>query len=133
EKLVTIQRDFGNRSIRKYARFKYTNDARGFDWLKETLHERLGYELSAPKDIHIDHNSDCYGWVKGSNGKWHMTIFIKNRRIKDTDQYLLMTGLREIAKVHTGDFRLTPNQNLIIGNVTEEKKEQIDRLLRIYN
>ena len=133
EKLVTIQRDFGNRSIRKYARFKYTIDARGVDWLKETLHERLGYELSAPKDFHFDHNGDRYGWVKGSNGKWHMTIFIQNGRIKDTDQYLLMTGLREIAKVHTGDFRLTPNQNLIIGNVTEEKKEQIDRLLRIYN
>ncbi len=30
------------------------------------------------------------------------------------------TGLREIAKVHKGEFRLTPNQHLILSNVSEE-------------
>ena len=40
-----------------------------------------------------------------------------------------MTGLREIAKVHTGDFRLISNQNLIIGNVRTEKKKKIDALI----
>lgn len=133
EKLVTIQRDFGNRTVRKYARFKYTIDARGIDWLQEELANRLGYTLEEAKDFHFEHNGDRYGWVKGHNGKWHMTIFIQNGRIKDTEDYLLMTGLREIAKVHTGDFRLTPNQNLIIGNVLPENKEQIDRLLKLYN
>ena len=34
EKIITIQRDYGNRSVRKYARFKYTIDARGLDWIK---------------------------------------------------------------------------------------------------
>jgi len=133
EKLVTIQRDFGNRSIRKYARFKYTIDARGIDWLKEELYSRLGYTLEEARDYHFEHNGDRYGWVQGHNGNWHMTVFIQNGRIKDTDDYLLMTGLREIAKVHTGDFRLTPNQNLIIGNVEPEKKDQIDNLLKNYN
>ena len=33
EKIITIQRDYGNRSVRKYARFKYTIDARGLDWI----------------------------------------------------------------------------------------------------
>src|SRR5699024_2813038 len=103
EKLVTIQRDFGNRSIRKYARFKYTIDARGIDWLKEELYNRLGYTLEEARDYHFEHNGDRYGWVQGHNGNWHMTVFIQNGRIKDTDDYLLMTGLREISKVHTGD------------------------------
>ena len=40
---------------------------------------------------------------------------------KTVDDYPLMTGLREIAKIHTGDFRLSPNQNLIISNVTSRK------------
>lgn len=133
EKLVTIQRDFGNRSVRKYARFKYTIDARGIDWLKEELHERLGYTLEEARDFHFNHNGDRYGWVEGHDGNWHLTIFIQNGRIKDTEDYLLMTGLREIAKVHTGDFRLTPNQNLIIGKVTPENKENIERLLKIYS
>lgn len=132
EKLVTIQRDFGNRSIRKYARFKYTIDARGIDWLTEELHKRLGYELAPAEDFHFEHNGDRYGWVKGHNGKWHVTLFIQNGRIKDTDDYLLMTGLREIAKVHQGDFRLTPNQNIIIGNIDSQEKNKIEKLLTLY-
>jgi len=133
EKLVTIQRDYGNRSIRKYARFKYTIDARGIDWLKDELHERLSYTLAEEKTFHFDHNGDRYGWVKGHNGKWHVTLFIQNGRIKDTEHYLLMTGLREIAKVHDGDFRVTPNQNLIIGNVAPENKQMIEDLLNKYD
>jgi sulfite reductase (NADPH) hemoprotein beta-component len=133
EKIVTIQRDYGNRSIRKNARFKYTIDKRGLDWLKGELHNRLGYELEDARDYRFDHNGDRYGWIKGSNGKWHLTLFIENGRILDWDGYPLMTGLREIAKIHTGDFRLTPNQNLIIGNVTAQKKKKIDELVKLHN
>ncbi len=133
EKIITIQRDYGNRSVRKYARFKYTIDARGLEWISEELHHRLGWELEEARDYSFDHNGDRYGWVKGSNDKWHFTLFIQNGRILDTDDYPLMTGLREIAKVHTGDFRLSPNQNLIISNVTEDKKEEIISLLDQYN
>jgi len=43
-----------------------------------------------------------------------------------------MTGLREIAKVHTGDFRLTPNQNLVIGSVSSQKKKKITELVQQY-
>lgn len=133
EKIITIQRDYGNRSVRKYARFKYTIDARGLEWISEELHNRLGWELEEARDYSFDHNGDRYGWVKGSNDKWHFTLFIQNGRILDTDDYPLMTGLREIAKVHTGDFRLSPNQNLIISNVTDDKKEEIISLLDQYN
>ncbi len=132
EKLVTIQRDFGNRSVRKYARFKYTIDARGLDWLVDELQQRLGYSLEPARDYTFTHNGDRYGWVQGYDGRWHVTLFIQNGRIKDFPDYQLMTGLREIAKVHDGDFRLTPNQNLIIGKVTEEQKPVIEALLEKY-
>src|SRR5699024_4194633 len=105
EKIVTIQRDYGNRSVRKNARFKYTIDARGLDWLKTELHERLGYPLAKAEPYHFDHNGDRYGWVKGSNQSYHYTLFIQNGRIIDSEDYPLMTGLKEIAQIHTGDFR----------------------------
>ncbi|MFB4474054.1 assimilatory sulfite reductase (NADPH) hemoprotein subunit [Oceanobacillus caeni] len=132
EKVITIQRDYGNRSVRKNARFKYTIDARGLEWIVTELNERLGWKLQAPRNYHFDHNGDRYGWVKGSNDKWHFTLFIQNGRIKDSDEYPLMTGLREIAKIHTGDFRLTPNQNLIISNVSEHEKQDIIQLIEKY-
>jgi sulfite reductase (NADPH) hemoprotein beta-component len=132
EKTVTIQRDYGDRSVRKHARFKYTIDDRGIDWFINELSVRLGWKLEDSRPYEFKHNGDRYGWEKGSNGKWHLTLFIENGRIKDEDDYPLMTGLREIAKVHTGDFRLTPNQNLIIGNVTSQRKRKIEELVAKY-
>ncbi|QWU13882.1 sulfite reductase (NADPH) beta subunit [Paenibacillus sophorae] len=132
EKTVTIQRDYGDRAVRKHARFKYTIDDRGLDWFTGELTERLGWALQEARPYHFDHNGDRYGWVKGSDGKWHFTLFIQSGRIKDEEGYHLMTGLREIAKVHTGDFRLTANQNLIIGGISSHKKKKIAALIEEY-
>lgn len=129
EKTVTIQRDYGDRAVRKHARFKYTIDDRGLQWFVDELHERLGWQLQTARPFHFDHNGDRYGWVKGSNGRSHLTLFIQNGRIMDDGDYQLMTGLREIAKIHDGDFRLTANQNLIIGNVSSRKKKKIEELI----
>ena len=73
-----------------------------------------------------------YGWQKDDAGRWHYTLFIENGRIADVDNRRLMSGLRAIAGRHTGDFRLTPNQNLSISNVDESDKTTIDTLLRDY-
>ncbi|WP_066188678.1 assimilatory sulfite reductase (NADPH) hemoprotein subunit [Gracilibacillus timonensis] len=131
EKIVTIQRDYGNRSNRKNARFKYTIDRHGLDWFKEELASRLGYSLDEVKPYHFDHNGDRYGWTKG-NRRWHFTLFVQNGRVRDTEDYQLMTALREVAQIHTGDFRLTPNQNLVIANVTAQKKKKIDEIITSY-
>ncbi|WP_226567851.1 assimilatory sulfite reductase (NADPH) hemoprotein subunit [Bacillus stratosphericus] len=129
KQVITIQRDYGNRSVRKNARFKYTVDRLGLENVKEELERRLGFTLLDARDYHFDHNGDRYGWVKGINGRWHYTMFVEGGRITD-DDYPLMTGIREIAKVHAGDLRLTANQNLIIGNVTTHKKKQIEQLMQ---
>ncbi|RPK01238.1 Sulfite reductase [Bacillus subtilis] len=132
EKTITIQRDYGNRSVRKNARFKYTVDRLGLETVKEELENRLGWSLEEAKPYHFDHNGDRYGWVEGIEDKWHFTLFVEGGRITDYDDYKLMTGLREIAKVHTGEFRLTANQNLIIANVSSEKKAEISALIEQY-
>ncbi|WP_394120426.1 assimilatory sulfite reductase (NADPH) hemoprotein subunit [Planococcus donghaensis] len=131
EKILTIQRDYGNRTDRKNARFKYTVDRLGLDWIRNELNTRLGWEIEEERPFQFDRNGDRYGWIE-SDGKWHLTLFIENGRVKDFDGYPLMTGLREIAHVHTGEFRLTANQNLIISNVTATNKEKIDALVEKY-
>lgn len=132
EEIVKIQRDYGNRSVRKNARFKYTIDARSVDWVKEELNTRLGWELEEARTYHFTSNGDRYGWVKGINGKWNLTLFIQNGRIKDTEDYLMKTGLREIAKIHKGEFRLTANQNVLIANIPQDEMENIERLVTMY-
>ncbi|MGG1396882.1 assimilatory sulfite reductase (NADPH) hemoprotein subunit [Bacillus salipaludis] len=132
EKTITIQRDYGNRSVRKNARFKYTVDRLGLETVKNELENRLGWRLGEAKPYHFDHNGDRYGWVKGVDNNWHLTLFIEGGRVADFDDYKLKTALREIAKIHTGEFRLTANQNVIIANVSSEQKKKIDSLVEQY-
>ncbi|MCH4391011.1 assimilatory sulfite reductase (NADPH) hemoprotein subunit [Staphylococcus haemolyticus] len=132
EKILTIQRDYGNRENRKNARFKYTVDRLGVDKVVEELNTRLGWEIEEPRDFEFEHNGDRLGWIEGDEGVWNYTLFIQNGRVKDTEDYQLKTALRKIAETHTGDFRLSPNQNLIIANVTPEKKEEIQSLIDQY-
>lgn len=132
EKVITIQRDYGNRSNRSNARFKYTVDRLGLQTVKNELEDRLGWSLQEAKPFHFDHNGDRYGWVEGVEGSWHFTLFVEGGRIADVGDYQLKTGLREIAKIHTGDFRLTGNQNLVIANVSSEQKNKISKLIDQY-
>ncbi|PIC84922.1 sulfite reductase [Sporosarcina sp. P20a] len=131
--LMMIQRDNGNRSVRKYARFKYTIDSRGLDWLIRELHSRLGWELEGTRPYHFDHNGDRYGWVPAENDRWNYTFFIENGRVRDTENFKLMTALREIAEIHTGDFRLSPNQNLVLGDVADSNKKNIEEIIAKYS
>jgi len=133
EQVVTIQRDYGNRVQRKLARFKYTIASHGLEWFKQELEQRLGYALMKAQPFEFTSNSDRYGWIKGHDQRWHLNLYIENGRIKDEGDYLLRTGLREIAKIHRGDFRLTANQNLIIANIDEQQKPIIEQLVASHN
>ncbi len=133
EHVVKVQRDFGDRTNRKHARLKYTINDRGVAWFKAELHERLGWELEEKRPYQFEFAGDRYGWIQGTNDKWNLTLFIQNGRIRDYKGYLLMTGLREIAKIHDGDFRLTGNQNVMVGNVSDENKPRVEAIVKEYN
>lgn len=132
EKVVLVQRDFGDRTERKHARFKYTINDRGVKWFLAILNEYLGYELEAPRAYHFDDNGDRYGWVSDERGRHHYTLFVEGGRVVDIPGYALREGLREIAKVHRGDFRLTANQNVVIADVSDANKAQIESLLKSF-
>ncbi|MFO3718401.1 NADPH-dependent assimilatory sulfite reductase hemoprotein subunit [Staphylococcus felis] len=131
EKIVTIQRDYGNREDRSQARFKYTVDRLGVEKVRDELNERLGYDVETAREFEFEHNGDRYGWTEGQ-GHWHFTLFIQNGRVKDEKGYQLKTALREIAETHHADFQLTPNQNLILSNIKQENKEEIQRIIDTY-
>lgn len=132
EGVVTVQRDFGNRSERQHARLKYTVDRMGLDAFTAELERRLGYALEPMRPYRFDSNGDRFGWIKGENDTWHLGLYVESGRLWDTDSLKLLTGMREIARVHKGLFRLTCNQNLIIAGVAEADKAGIDALVREY-
>jgi len=132
EAVVRVQRDHGNRDVRANARLKYTIETMGLDAFRTEVEKLIGYELGAVRPYHFEDNGDRFGWIEDHTGNWHFTLFVENGRVYDTPAYRLLTGLREIAKVHTGDFRLTANQNLIISNITPQKKAAVTELLEQY-
>lgn len=129
EKVVLVQRDFGDRENRAHARLKYTIEDRGLDWFRGEVEKRLGYKLRKAKRFKFEHTGDRYGWVEDHEGQWHLTLFIQNGRVKDIPGAPVKTGLREIAKVHQGDFRLTCNQNLVIARVPPNQKDRIQAMV----
>lgn len=132
EAVVKVQRDFGDRTNRAHARLKYTIEDRGLDWFRKEVEKRLGYTLAEGQPVTFEDNGDRYGWTEGADGKWHLTLFIQNGRVKDTPDLKMKTGLREIAKIHKGDFRLTCNQNLIIGAIDKADRPAIEKLVADY-
>jgi len=130
ETIVGIQRDWGNRSERKHARLKYTLDHRGLDTFKAELESRVGFALQAARAYRFEHNGDRYGWVQGHDGHWHLTLHIESGRLADVGTHRWLSGLRELAKVHTGDFRMTCNQNVIVANVAAVDRKRIDAIVQ---
>ena len=60
--VIAVQRDHGDRSDRKHARFKYVVDAMGLDWVKAELERRLGRPLEGPRPMPAFAIQDHLGW-----------------------------------------------------------------------
>ncbi|KAH8912464.1 sulphite reductase hemo protein, beta subunit [Coniochaeta sp. PMI_546] len=132
EKVMLVQRDHGDRKNRKHARLKYTIDDMGLDVFRSKVEGLWGQKFQPPRAFEFKSNVDTFGWVRDELGMNHFTFFIENGRIEDTPEFRMKTGLREIAKVHKGEFRLTGNQHLILSNVADEDLEAIKKLMAEY-
>ncbi|WP_404421585.1 NADPH-dependent assimilatory sulfite reductase hemoprotein subunit [Nibricoccus sp. IMCC34717] len=130
--VLTTQRDHGDRTNRKHARLKYTIETKGLAWFREEVERRSGVRFGAPRRFEFTTVQDPHGWHRGVDGNWFYGLHILSGRIKDTPGWPMKTALRDIARVHTGDFRLTPSQNVTISGVTDAQKPVIDALLARY-
>ncbi|MDB1122850.1 assimilatory sulfite reductase (NADPH) hemoprotein subunit [Vibrio algarum] len=128
--VVTTQRDWGNRSNRKNAKTKYTLDRVGIDVFKAEVEKRANVQFSDSRAYEFKTRGDRIGWLEGIDGNYHLSLFIENGRLLDFPNKPLKSGVAEIAKIHTGDFRMTANQNLIVAGVTPDQKDKIDAIAR---
>ena len=127
--VLTIQRDYGNRSDRKLSRLKYTVDKVGVEWFKEELEKRIGFKLEKERPIKMTSRVDHFGWKQNEAGKWYYTLLVENGRILDTEKLPLKTALLEVAKTGKANFRFTCTQNLILSDIVETDKNAIHQIL----
>jgi sulfite reductase (NADPH) hemoprotein beta-component len=127
--IITIQRDFGNRSDRKQARLKYTLDRMGVEEFKAELERRCGFALEPERPYAFTQRRDDYGWYQNHEGKWYYTVFAENGRVLDDEKLALKTALLEVARTGLANFRFTCNQNVIISDILPENRPQIEEIL----
>jgi sulfite reductase (NADPH) hemoprotein beta-component len=130
--ILTVQRDFGDRSDRKKARLKYTVDRLGVDVFKKEVEQRVGFELEEQRPFQFNDRKDYYGWEQNHEGLWYYTVFLEHGRILDHENVQLKTAFHEIAKTGKANFRFTCNQNLIVSDIAEKDKKKIEGILKNY-
>lgn len=130
--ILTVQRDFGDRSDRKKARLKYTVDRLGVDVFKKEVEKRIGFELEEAKPFEFNDRKDYYGWEQNHEGLWYYTVFLENGRVLDHEDVKLKTAFYEIAKTGKANFRFTCNQNLILSDIADKDKKKIESILKKY-
>lgn len=128
EAVVTTQRDHGDRSNRKLAKLKYTIERQGLAWFVAEVKRRAGFAIAPARPFRFESQGDRFGWVGAHDGRWHLTLRIPSGRVVGRS----LEGLDAIAQTHAGDFRLTPNQNLVIAGVAPEAREAIDALVQAH-
>ncbi|ANB03448.1 assimilatory sulfite reductase (NADPH) hemoprotein subunit [Ectothiorhodospira sp. BSL-9] len=129
ETVVAIQRDFGDREDRKHARFKYTVEDRGLDWLVRELEGRSRVFLEPARPFDFTGNGDRYGWTEAVDGTWQMNLFIQSGRLFPTQ----LQGLRALIDEHmVSDVRVTPNQNLVLAGVDAANRARMEEAIATY-
>jgi sulfite reductase (NADPH) hemoprotein beta-component len=127
--VMSVQRDYGDRVDRSHARFKYTIDDKGLDWITAEIERRAGFPLAPANRYTFTSNGDPFGWATGEDGHEHCTLFIENGRINNTPDRPMLDGLRAIARSDKCTFRLTPNQNLILSDIAPQDRGVIQALI----
>jgi sulfite reductase (NADPH) hemoprotein beta-component len=128
--VLTIHRDFGDRTNRKRARLKYVIHERGVDWFRKQVEERAGIVLAPIRKVTFTNQRDLLGWHRQANGNYFLGVFVENGRIGDREGLSLMTALRRIVERFRPEVRLTATQNLLLVNIKEPDRAEIDRILK---
>ncbi len=127
--VLTVHRDYGDRTDRKHARLKYVLEEKGVDWFRGELESRVGFKLQSAKAFAFTSQGDHYGWAKQADQRLFLGLFVESGRIKDHESYRLKTALRIVIDRFKPEIRLTPSQNLILANLDSGNQAEITAIL----
>ncbi|WP_437187895.1 NADPH-dependent assimilatory sulfite reductase hemoprotein subunit [Planctomicrobium sp. SH668] len=130
EAVVKVQRDFGNREDRKFARMKYLIHNWGMEKFSAKVAEYYGSPLAEPHPADIHEVSDHVGWHEQGDGKWFLGVNVENGRLKDEGPLQLKKGLRTLLAKYPVPLRLTALQGIIFCDIETEWKDDFESILR---
>lgn len=128
--IVATQRDHGNRSVRANARMKYLVDKVGIDAFRSMVETYFGESFEPYRELKPWKYEDWLGWHEQGDGNLFLGLFVENGRIKDEGDFKLRSALRRIIDAYEFDMVVSPNQNIILKNITPEQKGGIEAILK---
>ena len=129
EAVIKLQRDHGDRTNRRRARLKYVVDDMGLPWMQETLGRYFGEPLTPPVPMKLQ-VPDLLGWHEQGDGKLWLGVPVAAGRIADAGAIRLRTALRTIAERFSPGITMTPQQDVLLTDVTPENRDAVEQLLR---
>jgi sulfite reductase (ferredoxin) len=130
EAVVKLFRDHGNRSDRKRARIKYLMHDWGVEKFREVFRkDYFGKPLVAPKIVPVTGVDLHLGWHSQGGDRWFYGVSVENGRVKDEGGYRLRSGLRAVASRVRCNVRVTPQQDVLLCDISEKDRSTVDALL----
>jgi sulfite reductase (ferredoxin) len=128
EAVIRLQRDHGDRGNRRRARLKYVIDDKGLPWIRETLAEYYGgnFADAEPMSLKVP---DILGWHPQGDGNFWLGVPVAAGRIVDSAAVRLRSALREIARRFAPGFIMSPQQDVLLTDISPENRPAIDALL----
>ncbi|WP_255477443.1 NADPH-dependent assimilatory sulfite reductase hemoprotein subunit [Synechococcus sp. BIOS-U3-1] len=124
--IMALQRDHGDREVRKHARMKYLLHQRGITWFKSTLRKHyFRGELKGMRQEPVAKLQDYLGWHRQKKGLWFVGLPMMCGRLEGA----VKKGLRNIVQTYQLEIRLTANQDLLLCNIGAAQKTSIKRAL----
>ena len=124
--IMALQRDHGDREVRKHARMKYLLHQRGITWFKSTLRKHyFRGELKGIRQEPVAKLQDYLGWHRQKKGLWFVGLPMMCGRLEGA----VKKGLRKIVQTYQLEIRLTANQDLLLCNIGAAQKTSIKREL----
>ena len=128
--LASIHRDFGDREDRTHARIKYIVEEQGVENVFKEFCERVSFTPGAWDDAmgELEHR-DWLGAHDQGDGKQFYGVHLPNGRIIDEGPVRRKTALNKIVRALKPRVILTPNQNVILGDLDEQGVKTVERIL----
>ncbi|MFN8492948.1 MAG: NADPH-dependent assimilatory sulfite reductase hemoprotein subunit [Caldilineaceae bacterium] len=132
EKVIMVQRDFGDRTDRKHARMKYLVQEWGDAKFRAKVEEYLGYALEDFRPEPEMGIEDHLGWFQQVDGRWFYGIYVENGRVRDNGDLRIRSGLRALVQKFNPSVVITAQQNIILSGFTTEQKAEVEQTLRAF-
>ncbi len=122
QSILALQRDHGDRRLRRHARMKYLLHDRGIQWFRqELMRAYFSGDLKPLRSEPKPKLNDYLGWHRHRAGMWFVGIPLLCGRLEGA----FKQGLSKIVETYQLEIRLTPNQDLLLCNIGTPQRASI--------